>query len=293
MRRRVRRGFTLIELLVVIAIIGILIALLLPAVQAAREAARRAQCSNNFKQAGLALHNYHNSHQCFPPGQMTLHVPHMTFGWAAYLLPYIEQKSTYDLFDFKNGTSYFEAGNHRQAGATFISAYLCPSDPQGNELVACCSGNGSSDEDVAKTNLAGVYDSDERYDWFERRTLDEVDGMFAQQIPCKLRDVQDGTSSTLALGEVTGGEPGSNEGYFWIVHDVAGTLFGLNGIYTIPGGGDFGGRYNSGFSSYHPGGCFFTMADGSVHFLSENIDAEALRRLTTRDDGDVVPSGAF
>ena len=186
-------AFTLVELLVVITIIGILIALLLPAVQAAREAARRMQCANNFKQAGLALHNYHNLLESFPPGSLTWYVsyscPHPNgaqpaercmwnklspyyqagWGWGAMILPYIEQANACDMIDFSvhYGPTFFPGDTdppaNKFSSAQKIAIYLCPSDPQGDELVSCCSGQVAAlpQEDVARTNMAGVADADD------------------------------------------------------------------------------------------------------------------------------------
>ncbi|WP_197447104.1 DUF1559 domain-containing protein [Tautonia plasticadhaerens] len=136
MRSRDRRGFTLIELLVVIAIIGVLIALLLPAVQSAREAARRAQCTNNLKQVGLGMHNYHDTHQVFPSGTNSC-----CWGtWILFTLPYVEQQNLFNAWNF-GGWSYDTTATFRYAGplnctvsATRVSGYLCPSDPQAENL---------------------------------------------------------------------------------------------------------------------------------------------------------------
>ena len=134
---RIRRGFTLIELLVVIAIIAVLISLLLPAVQSAREAARRAQCLNNFKQIGLALHTYHQSHGVFPPGYVSNFIPGAGgntslevdtgpgWGWASQILPQMEQSNTYNAINFN--ISMIMADNNT-AQYTRISSFLCPSD---------------------------------------------------------------------------------------------------------------------------------------------------------------------
>lgn len=304
---RLPRGFTLVELLVVITIIGILIALLLPAVQAAREAARRVQCANNFKQVGLALHNYHAVYGAFAPGMLMISEwtdPHL-YGWAAYILPYLEQSAVYEKIDFSFEYSYpanFEATFAR------IEAYLCPSDPQDGELLGLGSVHhqpGYADnEDCRQTNMSGVMDSEKEYRRYpfedSRRypSLSEVDGVFGAGVDpgLEISAIYDGTSNTLMIGEITGGGPGTHWGQPWITHNLASTRDGINGPYSLPGGATGEAVrhvYGVGFSSYHPGGCHFTMADGSVHFLSENIAHDVLAALTTRAGGESVLAGQF
>jgi len=294
-------GFTLVELLVVIAIIGILIALLLPAVQAAREAARRIQCANNFKQVGLAMHNYHDTHKCFASGMIR---GRGYFGWGAFILPYLELRTVHDRINFSAAT-YFDPDGTREAGGTRIDAYLCPSDPQNGELVRCCSWGsvGEHDnEDVRQSNMAGVTDNE---DWtingVTPLTFDDAKGVMADGKGCRIAYILDGTSNTLMVGEVTGAGPGTYDAHFWITWNLLDTLDGINGQFTVPGGewpdtgppthGYFGMR-DTGFSSYHPGGCHFVLADGSVQFLTENIDHTVLSDLTTRGEGEPI-KGAF
>lgn len=134
---RFKKGFTLVELLVVIAIIGILVALLLPAVQAAREAARRSQCANNLKQLGLALHNHHDVYQRLPPGGGQDQQPFGTLTngngwgscWMVYILPYVEQSNVYDNWQLNGSSGAFNANNNALANNLVIKGYLCPSSP--------------------------------------------------------------------------------------------------------------------------------------------------------------------
>ena len=308
MNKRFRFGFTLVELLVVIAIIGILIALLLPAVQAAREAARRSQCLNNFKQIGVALHNYHTAHSSFPPGEQH-HVgwcpsPGLPpdgqmvvgFAWSGLTLPYMEDAAVTDMFDKElSGWGVWggvQNPNSAKAGATRIAVYCCPSDPQ-DELVGVSGTfkNGPADnEDWWKMNAAGVADSESA--WLPTNVLDcpvvDNDGMFnnARQ-SVRIADVTDGTSKTLLVGEVTGGESGSHSGWIWPVWSIRATAWGINGPSTTPGDGTFA-MGDWGFSSYHVGGCHFLMCDGSVGFLLESIDAVILKNKTTRAGGEVA-----
>jgi prepilin-type N-terminal cleavage/methylation domain-containing protein/prepilin-type processing-associated H-X9-DG protein len=299
-----QRGFTLVELLVVIAIIGILIALLLPAVQAAREAARRIQCANHFKQVGVAMHNYHAARRTFPPGWIiwTLNQDpscgpkpspwYFGFGWGAFILPHIEQGGVYDQIDFNIRNSIYSPVNWA-SGATRIETYLCPSDPQDGELVFNTNGmtNGPSKwEDWRQTNIAGVSDSNDwtcDIAWPKQFPLN--DGVMGGVYGCPIKDITDGTSNTLMLAEITGGGPGSYRGHCWMEFAIVDTKDGINGPFTVPGGqyysgsGGIWGFRTTGPSSYHPGGCHFTMADGSVQFISENISPAIMAALTTRD----------
>ncbi|MCA9101954.1 MAG: DUF1559 domain-containing protein, partial [Planctomycetales bacterium] len=212
--RRGLPGFTLVELLVVIAIIGILIALLIPAVQSAREAARRSQCANNVKQIGLGLQNYASALGTFPPGTIMNpagdpNLPANTrgyigWGWGALVLPFIEQGAVHDAFDFASpqGIVAFP-GN--AAGGTLISGYLCPSAVgSGARWVECCSGfqNGPTPvDDFRETNYAGVADSVNAF-YVATQGVSNGDGMLFNHAAIQFRRVSDGTSNTLLVGEV-------------------------------------------------------------------------------------------
>jgi len=296
---RISAGFTLVELLVVITIIGILIALLLPAVQAAREAARRMQCGNNFKQVGLALHNYHTAKGCFPPGMLNWgNGPYGWWSWSAYLLPYVEQQGVYDMITFDD-TGYCgpdgSMSSNRRSCAAVIRAYVCPSDPQAGELVYAWSGSPSNGPDpqdnCALTNMCGVSDSVLWVDspsWGNpKKYPSDVDGVFGLNGCCTIADIRDGTSNTLMVGEVAGKGPGTRRGDMWVSWNLLSTQDGINGPFTVPGGtyppDNQGWLRYTGFASFHPGGCNFAMADGSVSFLSQNIVDAVRKALTTRD----------
>ena len=303
---RYRHGFTLVELLVVIAIIAILIALLLPAVQAAREAARRTQCMNNFKQIGIALHNYHSARSKFPNGELYVHTAHNPLGldqyyakgWGVRILPYMEQLELANLYSVENGIFGVYGPNQIDLGLNRIKHYLCPSDPQDELMWVGSNANTYTNHEIGiafyKTNVGGVADSITRWkpraaDIYQCVVIDG-DGMLMNIIPVRIRDVFDGTSNTLMVGELTGGEQGSHQGNHWVDWNIFSTIEGINGPGTIPGDGVYQNIEEFGFSSYHPGGCHFLRADGSVHFESENMDQVILSALTTRAGGEVISS---
>lgn len=307
------RGFTLIELLVVIAIIAILIALLLPAVQQAREAARRSQCKNNLKQMALAIHNYHDTHNVFP-------ISHgdtgNSFGWRAQILPYIDQAPLYNNINF-NG-NIVDAGNLEVAQTT-LPVYRCPSDPTpervsgGNQVwsnwcfPASCPA--ASRNDIAVTTYKGVdgraYDqtiaaSPMPHGMFDRRMGLQASGpgnsIVTPNRTIKMRDVIDGTTNVLFVGE---NSPGFHSWSSWAAwHSPMTTAYPINHPFNV--WGSAAARISSGAhgwidgfasSSYHAGGAHFMMVDGSVHFLSENMDFATYQQLGNPQDG--LPTGGF
>jgi prepilin-type N-terminal cleavage/methylation domain-containing protein/prepilin-type processing-associated H-X9-DG protein len=294
-RRGRRRAFTLVELLVVIAIIGILIALLLPAVQAAREAARRAQCSNHLKQLGLALHNYHDTHRAFPPGGMTDN----GLSWIVMILPFIEQKPLYDQFNFDAG-DYHEAGK-LEVSLTRIDTLLCPSCPiERSNLGGTLEKwpHDSSGEDTYTTHYVGVMGPlgtnpqtgrPYGYDPVPTHGGYATDGVLHKNSKVKFRDISDGTSNTFALGEI------SWKGYAKFRSWVRGaTLSGdtamgsaKNVSEPINAGAPYGNFNDGAFGSQHPGGTHFGFCDGSVTFVSENVD-HAVYLSTASRNGDEV-----
>lgn len=229
-RKRFFSAFTLVELLVVIAIIGILIALLLPAVQAAREAARRSQCSNNLKQLALGLHNYHDTYRCLPYSTMDkgsctsggTYMPILTAegvknhrGWLG-VLPFIEQAPLNEQFDYNEASGAYSRGGTAVVGlttngndvvvSTVLNAFLCPSDPGNPKIITTSSAyqiGGGSTLQGAKTN----YDFQAHLEtsgctlWSRRSLASRY--MFGTHSDCRFRDVLDGTSNTVMLCETT------------------------------------------------------------------------------------------
>jgi len=315
-------GFTLVELLVVIAIIGVMVGLLLPAVQAAREAARRMQCSNNNKQIALAMHNYHDTFKTFTYG-FKAEVAGQSKRrdcWYQRILPFIEQQSYYDFYD-KIETTYPRA-QHEYIHSTpvevqgvAVDAFMCPSDPagparggggtnngfQGNYAV--CAGGGTPTNPVLAT-ITGPLNLD------VLRT--DNGGMFGAQLARRFRDCVDGTSNTLMLSEgiirgSTGATWGELGGYWGgAVHGAYAFSTGETPNTTVPdrayscksttwpkapcengNAGGLTGRYNFA-RSYHPGGVSTALCDGSVRFVSSSIARELWRNLGNRDEGGII-----
>jgi len=257
--RTVRQtGFTLVELLVVIAIIGILIALLLPAVQAAREAARRTQCNNNLKQMGLAMHTYNDTHGVFPPdaifkasgpGCPGPWPPLPYWGWGTPLLPFLEQKPLYDFLGPKTQT--VQAATDTNGLQAELSVYLCPSDTLQRPAI--------------NTNYAGKYG---KSNYVLSASMNECCGYTV-----RFADFLDGTSNTMVIGER---DTVHNTAAIWpVVVDTS-----ANGSFYVtwpintqnPPPRKTAGCIRFALASQHPGGVNVLLGDGSVHFLSETIE---------------------
>ncbi len=271
-----RRAFTLVELLVVIAIIGILIALLLPAVQAARGAARRMQCSNNLKQIGLALHNYHNVHRGFPIGN----VPDRYWTFQSMILPQLEQEPLFSRLDYEFPGDCFRAmaaAGADDPGRTVLPVFQCPSEPNAGRLY-----DREPDYGVhMPTNYLGVSGD----------SWTQPNGIFYSGSFVRISDIRDGTSNTLMMGER--GIPNDLEQGWYLC--AAGTPLGTgnqdNHLSTelglLPGRND-NTLHDAHYWSWHPNGAQFVFADGSVHFLSYSIDKATVQALSTRAGGEVI-----
>ncbi len=280
---RLRQGFSLVELLVVITIIGILIALLLPAVQAAREAARRMSCVNNLKQIGLATHLYHDVHQCLPPASFSGGL----FSGSTFLilLPYIEQASSYVKY---HPDKALTASENRGVVGTRIPIFLCPS-----MVLARTVPDPAHDEVGAPGSYAVSTGSESP--WSVHNGAIVKMGQSKHSI--RIDDIADGTSRTLMFGEFDYG-----------VQDLTwpdGSFQGGHAQWAIgyPGftWGATWGPFNrdriadpncpqmtwTTFRSDHPGGAHFALVDGSVHFIADSVDDKLLDSLATRDGGEI------
>ncbi|MES2789444.1 MAG: DUF1559 domain-containing protein [Planctomycetota bacterium] len=306
-----RKGFTLIELLVVIAIIAVLIALLLPAVQQAREAARRTQCKNNLKQLGLALHNYHDVAQQFPPGGFFTGTWTFNRGnFLVMLLPYFDQGTVYNQIDFKFATQLdAQTTNGELLCQKVIAALLCPSD-DANGLMT--NGQNTTPSPRAVTNYAScigsqrfavcttgwnTLNSNGSVNHGDSYDSSQISGVFAHYSwAAKIRDITDGTTNTIAMGE-TRPKCSTHQQNGWMHQNSlwCGTTAGIN-IVTCTGESGYGGTCHTetewgaaqAFKSRHVGGCHVTLCDGSVRFLSQNIDYLTLQKLGDRRDGQVI-----
>jgi len=296
-----RKAFTLVELLVVIAIIGILIALLLPAVQAAREAARRSSCTNNMKQIGLGLHMYHDTFAMLPAGWRGVHPSTgqpFWFGstgwaWSACILPYMEQTAVYrDLIHFDRPV--WDPVND-QVRVFPIATYRCPSDI-GDKTFDLAGGAPSVATvnfpiRIATGNYIGVFGTLEFRSVCNPNSPEynrcEGNGSFILNRQFRFADFTDGLSNTLMVGErnsklasstwvgvVTGGQHG--------IARVTGVA-----IYP-PNSTDTPAHYFHNFSSFHPSGTNFLSADGSVRMISQTIEEQTYRALSTRAGGEIV-----
>jgi prepilin-type N-terminal cleavage/methylation domain-containing protein len=323
-RKSSKSGFTLVELLVVIAIIGILVGLLLPAVQAAREAARRMSCSNNCKQFGLALHNYHDTFKSLPYGSYSLNPVAKWFcngsNWRTAIWPFIEQSTTYnntlrqDFASWAGGNVPYNNGNEILSGLV-IPIYRCPSTPIkpfDNDLTTWSNTNkGLNVSYVGNQGAARPVPGASA----SRGTRDCGHGWSCNNgllVPNELNgmgDASDGTSNTLLVMEQSNFVAGRNRtsnyygGWFGTRHKFSledsncgdlwqtGTScirFAINSQIVQTGATDYGWRNNTIINSAHTGGAMTTLCDGSVQFLPENMDFLTLKRLACRYDGEVV-----
>jgi prepilin-type N-terminal cleavage/methylation domain-containing protein/prepilin-type processing-associated H-X9-DG protein len=285
------RGFTLIELLVVISVIAVLVAFLLPAVMAAREAARRAQCANNLKQLALACHSYEVAFGTFPIGVPMMLDPDPAFGSLGIsqsifvsLLGELEQQPLYNAVNFSR--SIYASANYTIFG-TGLDVLWCPSDPTIQKAVKYVFLEPPLEATVHYTSYAGCTGVFNPEPWLypdplNRRRIAQMNGLFIVQSSIPLSDIKDGTSNTLLLSErahgLLSGDP-LNYWHWWAdaiaVDTRFWTMFPINPFDKMRDTPEsvVGGPYTSSASSFHSGGAQFAFADGSVKFLKDTINS--------------------
>jgi prepilin-type N-terminal cleavage/methylation domain-containing protein len=282
----IRRGFTLIELLVVIAIIAVLIGLLLPAVQQAREAARRAQCRNNLMQLILAVYNYEQAHEVLPPGVVNYDGPIKTepngyhFSWLAQLLPYMDHNIVYKHIDFHVGV--YDPANST-ARSVVINSFICPSESSSGKMDA-----------VGPTNYAACHND------VETPIAADNNGVFFLNSRIRSERIEDGASNTIFLGEksIELGHLGWASGTASTLRNM-GEPINSNNLRLLRSTRVGDGLLNvnplsvGGFGSAHVGGCYFALGDGSVRFISENGTLSVLQKLANRSDGSIIGGDEF
>jgi prepilin-type N-terminal cleavage/methylation domain-containing protein len=305
-----RPGFTLVELLVVIAIIGVLVALLLPAVQAARAAARRSDCLNRIKQIATAVQNYHSAHSRLPDShnydglprtRYSLAVPSKSSrGWITLILPYMEQQAIYDQLQpyfggaFDKGTGI----NHPDLAEVVnqpIAGFRCPDDAGGDELVSIQQYQWQGKE-LALTNYKGVLGNNRMGnqgvgtpDCHRTPDCDGLFWRFSHLVSLAFNDITDGLSQTLMIGE----DLPRHNFHCGIYHgngDYSSTHFPPNINPEPPNPADWPVAMT--FRSDHPGGLHFARADGSASFMSDSIDFDTYRFLSTRNGAEILSDPA-
>jgi len=294
--KRKRPGFTLVELLVVIAIIGVLIALLLPAVQQAREAARRMSCSNNQKQLALALHNYHDTFGSFPP--MIVRADPDTspaWAWSALILPMLELSNAHEALQADKLTLSASASTTEGEAVLrqSLPAFKCPSDSRSLEQT----GRSVSGTPLGLSSYPGVNGTGPRAYYGPNGS---TTGIFSLPNEGRqFRDITDGASNTMMVGErhyqlptnasttytqwagtTHGTQSGSS--YYGSMEIAGGTGYPLNEPQST------NWMFRHWFNSMHPGGAMFSFADGSVHFISDTIDMTTYQNLSNRHDGQTL-----
>lgn len=271
---RVRAAATLVELLVVVAIIGLLVALVLPAIQSARESARRVQCQNNLRQVGIALQAYHVAHRQLPVGCVEKRTNSKPNGrqhaWSSAILPHLEETSLWNQIDF---SAAYDAAVNRAAAVQLVRTFVCPSvarQAPGREgyLVADpVAWADASGYRGAAIDYGGIYGAGQ--------TSPSANGVFLYDRSVKLSDVTDGTSHTLAVAE--------DSGRGWHQH---GEWINGENIYDV--GGPINRQQDNEIWSDHTGGAMMAWCDGSVSFVSEQTDMAVVRAWCTRAKGEAL-----
>ncbi|MFP6670569.1 MAG: DUF1559 domain-containing protein [Pirellulaceae bacterium] len=293
MRTETKDGFTLIELLVVISIISLLMSLLLPAVQSAREAARRLWCSNNLRQIGLALHMYHDTTRGLPPGWIGTHPASGApwakgpsgFAWGTMLLPYLEEQNIVNTeinFALPIMHSY-----HNRVRMHRVENYICPSDAADTHFYLKAQGNANKTiAELAVANYVACFGTRELHTCQRLRPgqICRSDGAFFHNSHIRFNRFVDGMTNTIIVGERS-----SKWGYSTWTGVIPGGQDAFARVLGIadhpPGNAHF---HVDDFSSYHKGGSMFLFGDGGVQMLTTEIDNYIFRGLATLNGGEIA-----
>jgi prepilin-type N-terminal cleavage/methylation domain-containing protein len=317
MLRFARTAFTLVELLVVIAIIGILVGLLLPAVQAAREAARRMQCSNHLKQMGLALHNYESAYRRFPPGFISRvtgtwpgggndPIPEAGPGWSffAMVLPQIGQTNLHSQINFELPITH---PANQLARSTRVKEYQCPSDAWNTSVAPWPTNLGVNDlAHASYIGCLGGGDPANAPGYTAMYEQQPFNGIFHRNTPIRIADIPDGTSNTIGIGERAsmftpngwaGVIPGAQTVFSPRIAQSRGQVLGQTArpaitmatVHVRTGGPNAPTGSPGGFWSPHTGGALFLLMDGSTHTISTHVDMPTYRAMAGRNDGIPIP----
>ena len=302
--RRPTPAFTLVELLVVIAIIGIMVGLLLPAVQAAREAARRMSCQNNLKQIGLAIHNYDSTFKQFP----NVNANNTLSGGSLFtaILPLIEKANEFEIYDFNLGNTH--PTNVAVTGQT-IPFFLCPSSPLRRVVPGCDADSGRAAGNYAASIGTRDYDP---YWSFSARPRPSLNGAIVYtdtvERRTSFRDFIDGTAHTLLIGETAYNLPdyrftsGNCLGQsrfsftYWSNPFPGSTAITTQYAFNPkdrPNDGIYSANWVRSFRSDHAGGVQFCFTDGSIHFVTDSVNSIVLDALATRAGGEVIDHDAY
>ncbi len=303
-RFRGRSGFTLIELLVVIAIIVVLIALLLPAVQAAREVARRVSCQDNLKQIGLAMHNYHSTHNVFPIGYVAwpntnLNTTSPGWGWATAILPMMEQSSVYQA---ANLNLPVEDAPNLTVRTTALAVYTCPTD-RSTGLFTVTDANANPIADAWSNSYAACFGRDVNI----AKNPTGGNGLFMCNLAFGVKDITDGTGQTIMVGErgcLNTRTPWAGSINNGTCRITPGSPSHSTSVKTAPietlARADTGGGTSSNlffdpddFFSPHPAGISFLMADGSLKFIKSSINPNVYGDLASRNWGEIISADQY
>jgi prepilin-type N-terminal cleavage/methylation domain-containing protein len=323
MRRSLRTsGFTLVELLVVITIIGILVSLLLPAVQKAREAARRIQCTNNLRQISLGLHNYHSSRQRFPAGWRSIDQPRSYndetiegWGWMTQVLPMVEEANVYDRIDLRQHLLDWDFDSIRPLD---IAGQQCPSSTQNslsfNIVTSAPTSHGQPFVELGRTHYVGSVGSSVAQEDMGQGTscpsptlLNQsarIDGVFYRNSRTRIEQITDGSSKTIMTGERSKGWISSQRGvagefdssWVGVVTGSPHTGWRVLGWTGEPPNNDPGGSSDSHFHGYaqfnsaHDGITLFGFADGSVQTIADDVDEDTFKALGTIRGREIISS---